>query len=136
MHAPPKPAYPVIAVDDLTKYHAFLFGIPTRYGNFPGQWKAFIDQTGGLWSSGGLAGKYVGVFVSTASPGGGQEMTAANAMSTFVHHGMIFVPLGYSTAFGLLVDLSEVRGGSPWGAGTFAVCPSRLSRFCCGRYAK
>lgn len=44
-----------------------------------------------------------------------------NAMSTLVHHGFLFVPLGYKTAFGLLADLSEVRGGSPWGAGTFAV---------------
>lgn len=120
MHAPAKPDYPVITVDQLPKYNAFLFGIPTRYGNFPGQWKAFIDQTGGLWASGGLAGKYVGLFVSTASPGGGQEMTCANAMSTLVHHGMIFVPLGYAHTFGLLVDVSEVRGGSPWGAGTFA----------------
>jgi len=120
MHAPPKHDYPIITVDKLPNYNAFLFGIPTRYGNFPGQWKAFIDQTGGLWASGGLAGKYVGLFVSTGSPGGGQEMTCANAMSTLVHHGMIFVPLGYSHTFGLLADVTEVRGGSPWGAGTFA----------------
>lgn len=120
MHAPAKPDYPIIAAADLPKYNAFLFGIPTRYGNFPGQWKAFIDTTGGLWASGALAGKYVGVFVSTASLGGGQEMTAANAISTFAHHGLIFVPLGYAPAFGLLTDLSEVRGGSAWGAGTFA----------------
>lgn len=120
MHAPPKPDYPIITVEQLPKYNAFLFGIPTRFGNFPGQWKAFIDQTGGLWASGGLSGKYVGIFVSTASPGGGQEMTVANAMSTLAHQGMIYVPLGYAHAFGLLVDLTEVRGGSPWGAGTFA----------------
>lgn len=42
-------------------------------------------------------------------------------MSTFVHHGICFVPLGYATAFGVLTNLEEVRGGSPWGAGTFAV---------------
>ena len=35
---------------------------------------------------------------------------------------MIYVPLGYKTTFAILADLSEVRGGSPWGAGTFAVC--------------
>ena len=34
---------------------------------------------------------------------------------------MIFVPLGYKTVFGTLADNSEVRGGGPWGAGTFAV---------------
>ena len=39
MHAPPKPDYPIISPSDLTKFDAFLFGIPTRYGNFPAQWK-------------------------------------------------------------------------------------------------
>ncbi|RPB00844.1 flavo protein WrbA [Choiromyces venosus 120613-1] len=118
--APEKPAYPIISVSELPQFDAFLFGIPTRYGNFPGQWKAFIDATGGLWQNGALYGKYVGVFVSTGTQGGGQEVTALNAMSTFVHHGMIFVPLGYKNAFPILADGSEVRGGSPWGAGTFA----------------
>ena len=39
MHAPAKPAYPVITVDQLPEFDGFVFGIPTRYGNFPGQWK-------------------------------------------------------------------------------------------------
>jgi NAD(P)H dehydrogenase (quinone) len=120
MHAPPKPDYPIIAAADLTEFDAFLFGIPTRYGNFPAQWKAFIDTTGGLWASGGLAGKYAGVFVSTAGLGGGQETTVITSLSSFVHHGMIFVPLGYSHCFGQLTNLTEAHGGSPWGAGTFA----------------
>ena len=42
-------------------------------------------------------------------------------MSTLAHHGMIYVPLGYKTTFNILADLSEVRGGSAWGAGTYAV---------------
>lgn len=121
MHAPPKRDYPIATMETLKSHNAFLFGIPTRYGNYPAQWKAYIDQTGGLWQSGGLAGKYAGVFVSTASQGGGQETTAINALSTFSHHGMIYVSLGYSTAFPILTDLSAARGGSPWGAGTFAV---------------
>jgi NAD(P)H dehydrogenase (quinone) len=75
---------------------SFLFGIPTRYGNFPAQFKAFWDATGQLWASGGLSGKYAGVFISTASPGGGQESTAMNALSTFAHHGIIYVPMGYA----------------------------------------
>ena len=120
MHAPPKPDYPHITPDILKGYDAFLFGIPTRYGNFPAQIKAFWDQTGGLWQSGGLHGKYGGFFISTASLGGGQESTAIAAMSTFAHHGIIYVPLGYAKAFGLMADLSAVHGGSPWGAGTFA----------------
>jgi NAD(P)H dehydrogenase (quinone) len=120
MHAPPKSSYPVATPEDLLKYDAFIFGIPTRYGNFPAQWKAFWDRTGGVWMSGGYWGKYAGVFVSSGTPGGGQESTALAAMSTLSHHGIIYVPLGYKTAFPLLGNLEEVHGGSPWGAGTFA----------------
>ncbi|KAF3902222.1 hypothetical protein ABW21_db0209276 [Orbilia brochopaga] len=120
MYAPPKPAYPVAQPSDLLDYDAFLFGIPTRYGNFPGQWKAFIDKTGGIWQSGGYWGKYAGIFVSTGTLGGGQESTVIAAMSTLAHHGIIYVPLGYAKAFPQMTDLSEVHGGSPWGSGTFA----------------
>ncbi|KAI4725901.1 flavoprotein WrbA [Aureobasidium sp. EXF-10728] len=126
MHAPAKSEYPVLSdPKTLEQYDGFLFGIPTRYGNWPAQFKAFWDKTvsyldGGQWQTGAFWGKYAGAFVSTATPGGGQESTIISAMSTFVHHGMIFVPLGYKTVFGTLADLTEVRGGSPWGAGTFA----------------
>lgn len=72
MHAPAKPNYPVLPAADLPQFDAYLFGIPTRYGNLPGQWKAFWDQTGSLWAKGALAGKYAGVFVSTGTQGGGQ----------------------------------------------------------------
>jgi NAD(P)H dehydrogenase (quinone) len=121
MHAPSKSSYPIIEPDQLTKYDGILVGIPTRYGNFPVQWKAFWDKTGGLWQSGRYWGKYAGIFFSTGTPGGGQESTAMSALSTLTHHGLIYVPLGYKTVFPLLADLSEVHGGSPWGAGTFAV---------------
>jgi multimeric flavodoxin WrbA len=121
MHAPPKSGIPIITPDILEGYDAFLFGIPTRYGNFPAQFKAFWDSTGQQWAGGKFWGKYAGVFVSTAGHGGGQESTVMNTMSTLAHHGIIYVPLGYAKAFGQLTNLSEVHGGSPWGAGTFAV---------------
>jgi len=120
MHAPPKPDYPVLEPADLVNFDAFLLGVPTRYGNFPAQWKAFWDATGQLWASGALAGKYASVFVSTAGLGGGQETTAFSALSVLVHHGIAFVPLGYSKTFAQLTNLNEVHGGSPWGAGTLA----------------
>ncbi|GKT65084.1 minor allergen Alt a 7 [Colletotrichum tofieldiae] len=122
MGAPPKPT-DVPVLDDpstLEAYDAFLIGIPTRYGNFPTQWKAFWDKTGKQWSTGGFWGKLAGLFISTASLGGGQESTAIAAMSTFAHHGIIYVPFGFAKAFPLMADLSEVHGGGPWGAGTFA----------------
>jgi NAD(P)H dehydrogenase (quinone) len=132
MHAPAKDSSIPTLSDPTTleQYDAVLFGIPTRYGNFPAQWRAFWDKTGGQWQTGAYWGKYAGVFVSTATQGGGQESTAIACMSTFAHHGFIYVPLGYKTTFHILGDNSEVRGGSPWGAGTFAVSRSPLFRNC------
>lgn len=120
MHAPPKPDFPIATLDTLTDHDYFIFGVPTRYGNFPAQWKAFWDTTGGLWARGALQGKVASTFVSTGTPGGGQEVTALNSLSTLVHHGIIYVPLGYGKAFPYLSNLDEVHGASPWGAGTFA----------------
>ncbi|KAG1785305.1 flavoprotein-like protein [Suillus plorans] len=120
MHAAPKPNYPILAPSELASFDAFIFGVPTRYGNFPAQWKAFWDATGGLWVSGALAGKFASVFVSTGTPGGGQEATIISSLSTLAHHGIIYVPLGYKNTFAQLSNMSEVRGGSPWGAGTYA----------------
>jgi NAD(P)H dehydrogenase (quinone) len=87
MHAPPKSDIPTIDAKTLESYDAFLFGIPTRYGNFPAQWKTFWDTTGGQWAAGGYYGKYAGVFISTGTMGGGQESTALATMSTLAHHG-------------------------------------------------
>ncbi|KAJ3565426.1 hypothetical protein NP233_g7642 [Leucocoprinus birnbaumii] len=121
MHAPAKPAdISVFDRHNLVNYDAFLFGIPTRYGNMPAQWKTFWDATGSFWNQQALAGKYAGLFVSTASPGGGQEVTILNMMSTLAHHGIIYVPFGYKAAADDIQNLDEVHGGSPWGAGTFA----------------
>jgi len=121
MHAPgADKAVPLATPETLTKYDAFLFGIPTRFGTYSAQWKTFIDRLGQLWAQGALHGKYFGLFVGTGTPGGGQETTAINALSSWVHQGMIYVPLGYGAAFPLLANLEEVHGGSPWGAGTFS----------------
>ncbi|ATY58396.1 minor allergen Alt a 7 [Cordyceps militaris CM01] len=122
MHAPPKPTDVTVLENpnQLLEYDGLLLGIPTRYGNFPAQWKTFWDKTGQIWSSGGYWGKKAGLFISTGTLGGGQESTALAALSTLAHHGIQFVPLGYAKSFAQLADLSEVHGGSPWGAGTFS----------------
>jgi len=120
MKAPSKHNYPIANNATLKSYNAFLFGIPTRFGNMPAQMKTFWDATGHLWLNGDLNAKYAGVFVSTAATGGGQEATVINFLSTLTHHGMIYVPFGYATGFDRLKSLDEVHGGSPWGAGTYA----------------
>lgn len=83
------------------------------------QMKAFFDATGGLWQKGALAGKPASMFTSTATQGGGQETTLLTAVTQLAHHGMIYVPAGYSAGAGLY-DVEHARGGSPWGAGTLA----------------
>ena len=97
-------------------------GIPTRFGNFPAQWKTFWDSTGGLWVKQSLAGKMFGTFVSTGTPGGGQEITAFQSLSVAVHQGMVYVPLGYQV--GDITNLDEVHGGSPWVCFLFHTQPS------------
>jgi NAD(P)H dehydrogenase (quinone) len=121
MYAAPKPTdVPIITPDDLVKYDGIMFGAPTRYGQPAAQYKALWDATGQLWSKGALDGKLAGFFFGTASLGGGQETTASSNMGHFVHHGMIFVPMGYGDPSKVLFDLDTVHGGSPWGAGTLS----------------
>ncbi|OEY67323.1 NAD(P)H:quinone oxidoreductase [Marinobacter sp. X15-166B] len=102
---------------ELADYDAIIVGTPTRFGNMAGQVRTFFDQTGGLWAQGALAGKVASVFTSTGT-GGGQEMTITSTWTTLAHHGMIIVPLGYTTPE--LADISAVSGGTPYGASTIA----------------
>lgn len=120
MYAPPKDeSIPEISAEELTEADGFLFGFPTRFGSMAAQMKALFDATGSLWTQQKLVGKPAGFFVGTASQGGGQETTAWTAITQLAHHGMLFVPIGYSFGTGMF-DVSSVRGGSPYGAGTFA----------------
>lgn len=108
---------PVAAPAELSEYDAIIFGTPTRFGNMAAQMRNFLDQTGGIWVKGALVGKVAGVFTSTGT-GGGNESTILTFIPTLLHHGFIFVGLPYSCPE--LTDISEVRGGSPYGAGTIA----------------
>lgn len=119
MGAPPKPDVPIIDPKALADADGLLFGFPTRFGMMCSQMKAMFDATGGLWLQGKLVGKPGGFFISTASQGGGQETTIMTAVTQLAHHGMIYVPVGYTFGAGLN-DTDVVRGGAPWGAGTLA----------------
>lgn len=46
------------------------------------------------------------------------------AVTQLTHHGMIFVPLGYTFGKGMY-EMGEVKGGSPYGSGTYAADGSR-----------
>jgi NAD(P)H dehydrogenase (quinone) len=111
-------AAPVATVNELADYDAIIFGVPTRFGNMPGQMKNFLDQTGGLWAQGKLIGKVGSVFTSTATQHGGQESTILSTHTVLLHHGMVIVGLPYS--FQGQTILTETTGGSPYGASTIA----------------
>ncbi|KAI4994805.1 quinone-oxidoreductase QR2-like [Hordeum vulgare subsp. vulgare] len=120
MHAAPgREDHPVITARQLAEADGILFGFPTRFGMMAAQMKAFFDSTGGLWQQQSLAGKPAAVFFATGTQGGGQETTALTAVTQLTHHGMLFVPVGYTHGAGMF-DMAQVKGGSPYGAGTFA----------------
>jgi NAD(P)H dehydrogenase (quinone) len=108
---------PLADPKELADYDAVIFGTPTRFGNMCGQMRTFMDQTGGLWANGKLHGKVASVFTSTGT-GGGQEHTISSFWTTLAHHGMVIVPLGYGIPD--FFDISEVSGGTPYGASTIA----------------
>ena len=109
---------PIATVDELPGYDAIIFGTPTRFGNMCAQMRNFLDQTGGLWLKGTLIGKVGSVFTSTATQHGGQETTITSFHSTLLHHGMILVGVPYSCQE--IMNMSEITGGSPYGASTLA----------------
>jgi len=109
---------PIVTVDELPDYQAIIFGTPTRFGNMCSQMRNFLDQTGKHWLSGALVGKVGSVFTSTATQHGGQETTITSFHSTLLHQGMIIVGVPYSCQ--ALLNMNEITGGSPYGAGTLA----------------
>lgn len=111
-------AAPIASVDELPDYDAIIFGTPTRFGNMCAQMRNFLDQTGRLWMNGSLIGKVGSVFTSTGTQHGGQETTITSFHTTLLHQGMIVVGCPYSCQE--LMNMSEITGGSPYGAGTLA----------------
>ncbi|SFT78312.1 NAD(P)H dehydrogenase (quinone) [Pseudovibrio denitrificans] len=108
---------PIAEPNELADYDAIIFGTPTRFGNMASQMRSFLDQTGGLWVQGKLAGKVGSVFTSTGT-GSGNETTISSFWTTLAHQGMVIVGLPYTCPE--ISDISEVLGGSPYGAGTIA----------------
>jgi len=109
---------PIADPQELADYDAIIFGTPTRFGNMAAQMRNFLDQTGGHWMNGSLVGKIGSVFASTATQHGGQETTITSFHNTLLHQGMIIVGLPYSCQN--LLTMSEITGGSPYGAATLS----------------
>ena len=116
-----KQAFAHIPVADskrLVEADAIVLGTPTRYGSATAQMQAFLDSTGQLWAQGALIGKIGSAFTSTASQHGGQETTLLSLSTFFFHQGMAILGVPYSSQE--LLDLSNMSGGTPYGATTIA----------------
>ncbi|HYS13622.1 MAG TPA: NAD(P)H:quinone oxidoreductase [Burkholderiaceae bacterium] len=116
--APPIPpsGSPYVELRDLLECGGLALGSPTRFGNMAAPLKHFLDETGSIWHSGGLAGKPAAVFTSTSTLHGGQESTLISMMLPLLHHGMLIVGLPYTER-----DLYETEsGGTPYGASHLA----------------
>ena len=116
--APPVPpsGSPYVELRDLQECGGLALGSPTRFGNMAAPLKHFLDGTGSIWHSGGLAGKPAAVFTSTSTLHGGQESTLISMMLPLLHHGMLIVGLPYTER-----DLYETAsGGTPYGASHLA----------------
>jgi NAD(P)H dehydrogenase (quinone) len=111
-------AAPLATIDELAGYDAIIIGTPTRFGRVSSQMASFLDQAGGLWLSGALNGKVGGAFTSTATQHGGQEATLFSIIANLLHFGMTVVGLPYSHQGQM--TLTEIVGGSPYGATTIA----------------
>jgi NAD(P)H dehydrogenase (quinone) len=109
---------PLATVDRLPEADAIIFGTPTRFGNMAAQMRNFLDQTGKLWMQGALVGKVGSVFASTGTQHGGQETTITSFHSTLLHQGMVIVGCPYAEQ--RLLTMSEISGGTPYGATTLA----------------
>ncbi len=109
---------PIAKPDDLKAADAIILGTGTRYGASTAQLQTFLDSTGGLWGAGALIGKVGSAFASTASQHGGQETTLVHLHTFFYHQGMVVSGVPYAAQE--LLNLSEVSGGTPYGATTIA----------------
>lgn len=100
---------PVATLNDLEWADAFIFSVPTRFGNVPSQMKQFLDTTGGLWAQGKLADKVVSGMCSAGNLHGGQEATILSLYTTMYHWGAIIAAPGYNN------PVTFASGGNPYG---------------------
>lgn len=100
---------PEVTLEDLDWADAFIFSIPTRFGNLPSQMKQVLDTAGGLWMNGKLANKVVSGMSSAGNAHGGQEATIKALYTTMFHWGAIVAAPGYTD------PVTFAAGGNPYG---------------------
>lgn len=108
-HADATKDVPEVQFDDLEWADAYIFSVPTRFGNMAAQMRQVLDTTGGLWFQGKLTNKVVSAMTSAQNAHGGQEATILSLYTNMHHWGAIVAAPGYT-------DPSiSAAGGNPYG---------------------
>ncbi len=100
---------PEVTLADLEWADAYIFSVPTRFGNMAAQMRQFLDTTGGLWFNGKLSNKVVSAMTSAGNSHGGQEATILSLYTNMYHWGAIVVSPGYTD------PVIYGAGGNPYG---------------------
>ncbi|MCK9526229.1 MAG: NAD(P)H:quinone oxidoreductase [Limnochordia bacterium] len=108
-HAEATKDVPEVTPADLEWADAYIFSVPTRFGNMAAQMRQFLDSTGGLWFQGKLANKVVSAMTSAQNAHGGQEATILSLYTNMYHWGAIVVSPGYTD------PAIFAAGGNPYG---------------------
>ncbi|VEB07257.1 NAD(P)H:quinone oxidoreductase, type IV [Klebsiella pneumoniae] len=103
----------------LAEYDAIIFGTPDALRQhvrsdayFPRSNRRSVGVRRSVWQKSPA-------YLAQPVTGGGQEQTITSTWNErLAHHGMIIVPIGYGAQE--LFDISQVRGGTPYGATTIA----------------
>ncbi|WP_251550555.1 NAD(P)H:quinone oxidoreductase [Neobacillus muris] len=95
--------------EDLEWADAYIFSVPTRFGNVPSQLKQFFDIQGGLWAQGKMVNKVVSAMSSAQNSHGGQEATILSLYTSMYHWGAIIAAPGYTD------PITFAAGGNPYG---------------------
>ncbi|KAI7868766.1 flavoprotein-like protein [Spinellus fusiger] len=104
------PDIPVIQPHQLVEADGILFGVPTRFGSFPVQFKSLLGKSSYLWATGALQGKFAATFYPSLCEKNSSEIIALSAMTYFAYHGMLFVPFGIPNANRASVSTDKIMG--------------------------
>lgn len=103
--------YPLATPDGLAAADGAIFGAPTRFGVMAAQMKNYFDMLAQLWQAGTCNDKPAGVFTSTSTLHGGQEVSNYTMWPVLAHLGFIIVGVCYATP-----ELqTTTTGGGPYG---------------------
>ena len=100
---------PEVTLQDIEWADAIIFSVPTRFGNVPSQFQAFLDTTGGLWFQGKTANKVISAMASATNSHGGQEATILSLYTSMLHWGAIIAAPGFTDSS------AYAAGGNPYG---------------------